>query len=269
LKKPIYLIADQTYLISDYKLVNYYLAIGSDKAAVIDTGMGYGPIIDDIKSLTDKPLVVLITHGHPDHCGGAYAFDEIFMHGADETFAKETYTNEFRSYYADSRVPERFPGKGNAEAIKATIPASTPPFTYTPLIDGQVFDLGDRKLETIHTPGHSDGSVCFLDRKNRLLFSGDTVNRSIIIFGEHEVNYQAIKTYQDSLQRLWEYEADFDYLVVGHDEPLLDKTMIQKYLAITKELLEHGAEGAYEERGIRKGWVYRYDSAELWYRCLS
>ncbi len=269
MKKPIQCIADQTYLISDYKLVNYYVAIGKEVSAVIDTGMGYGTIIDEIKEITDKSLLVLITHGHPDHCGGAYAFDEIHMHPADENIAKEMYTHEFREYYADSRVPERFPGEGHAEAIKATIPVTTPPFAYTPLTDGQFFDLGDRVLETIHTPGHSDGSVCFLDRKNRLLFSGDTVNRSIIIFGEHEVDYQAIETFRKSLKKLWEYESYFDYLVVGHDDPLLDKNMIQKYLHITEALLEQGAEGSYEERGIRKGWVYRYESAELWYRCLS
>ena len=44
-----------------------------------------------------------------------------------------------------------------------------------PLSEHQIFDLGGRSLEVLFTPGHTPGSVVFLDRKNKFLFAGDSV----------------------------------------------------------------------------------------------
>ncbi|MEM2327357.1 MAG: MBL fold metallo-hydrolase, partial [Archaeoglobaceae archaeon] len=40
---------------------------------------------------------------------------------------------------------------------------------------GEIFELGETKLEIIHTPGHSPGSICLYEPKRKWLFSGDTV----------------------------------------------------------------------------------------------
>ena len=50
-----------------------YLVEGTEKAALIDTGYGVGNLKGYIKTLTEKPLIVLITHGHLDHVAGAGA----------------------------------------------------------------------------------------------------------------------------------------------------------------------------------------------------
>ncbi|MGT2465803.1 MBL fold metallo-hydrolase [Mesorhizobium atlanticum] len=42
--------------------------------------------------------------------------------------------------------------------------------------DGDVVDLGDRAFEVIHVPGHSPGSIMLYDRRDQILFSGDTVH---------------------------------------------------------------------------------------------
>ena len=50
-----------------------------------------------------------------------------------------------------------------------------PPVQPTSVVkDGDRIDLGDRVLEVIHTPGHSPGSICLLDKENKILFTGDT-----------------------------------------------------------------------------------------------
>lgn len=52
-----------------------YLVEGKEKAAVIDTGAGFGNLKHVIETLTDLPYVVLNTHGHVDHAGGNHAFE--------------------------------------------------------------------------------------------------------------------------------------------------------------------------------------------------
>jgi glyoxylase-like metal-dependent hydrolase (beta-lactamase superfamily II) len=42
------------------------------------------------------------------------------------------------------------------------------------LVDGQVLRLGDRDFEVLHTPGHSEDSICLYCARERALFAGDT-----------------------------------------------------------------------------------------------
>ena len=53
-----------------------YLVIGEEKACLLDTCNGFGNIKEYVEQLTDKPVFVLLTHGHHDHMGGANLFDE-------------------------------------------------------------------------------------------------------------------------------------------------------------------------------------------------
>ena len=51
------------------------------------------------------------------------------------------------------------------------IPGKAPTATVK---DGQVIDLGNRKLEVMYTPGHDESCITLIDEKNGLLFTGDT-----------------------------------------------------------------------------------------------
>lgn len=84
IEKQITQINENTWNISDYFLDNYYVAVGDEYAALIDTGAGIGNIVDDVRKITDKPIKVLLTHGHLDHLGGMYAFEEAYMHERDD-----------------------------------------------------------------------------------------------------------------------------------------------------------------------------------------
>ena len=80
-------------LFSDYM----YLVAGEEKAALIDTGMGFPGLRQLVERLTDKPVIVLNTHGHLDHIGGNDEFDCIYLHPDDLTVYVEHGMESYRS----------------------------------------------------------------------------------------------------------------------------------------------------------------------------
>ncbi len=136
-----------------------YLVIGEEKACVVDTMNGYCDLGQAVRDLTDKPVTVINTHGHPDHIFGNVYFDEAFLHPADFPMA-QSFNEE----------PEF------VEACKARH-LRMPPFRETR--EGDVFDLGGRSLEVFELPGHTPGGILLLLREDRILFTGDSVNHHL------------------------------------------------------------------------------------------
>ena len=270
IEKQITQINENTWNISDYFLDNYYVAVGDEYAALIDTGAGIGNIIDDVRKITDKPIKVLLTHGHLDHLGGMYAFEEAYMHERDDKLYHEHYPSvAMRKWYIETRVPIRFPGEGHIEALVEQLPEEKDLtlFPYIPIKEGDTIDLGNRILEIYETPGHSPGHVSYLDRANRLLFSGDTINDSIIIFNKEGGNREELEIYYHSIKKLWDLSDAYDTLLVGHENPVMHKAVVKDYLELTAGILEGTLTGQYEEIGFRKGEVVRQNGIELWYKC--
>ena len=136
-----------------------YLVVGEDRACVIDTMMGYNNLREAVRRITDKPVVVVNTHGHPDHIYGNVYFEEAFLHPADREIARE-YSEE----------PE-FVALCEARGL------AMPPFRD--ILPGDVIDLGGRTLEVFALPGHSPGGILLLLREDRVLFTGDSVNHHL------------------------------------------------------------------------------------------
>ena len=75
-----------------------YLVEGEEKAALLDTGSGIGFFRPLVESLTDKPLNVLITHGHVDHAMGASEFPSgcVYINKEDAYIYEQHSTHAFR-----------------------------------------------------------------------------------------------------------------------------------------------------------------------------
>ena len=136
-----------------------YLVVGEEKACMIDTMMGYNDLYAAARKITDKSLVVVNTHGHPDHIYGNVYFQEAYLHPADRELA--------RSFTED---PEYI------EILKAHN-AVFPPFRD--ILPGDIIDLGGRTLEVFGLPGHTAGGILLLLREDRILFTGDSVNHHL------------------------------------------------------------------------------------------
>jgi glyoxylase-like metal-dependent hydrolase (beta-lactamase superfamily II) len=184
------------WLVAEPSHVNSWLVAGSERAVLLDTGLGIAPIRPVVEALTDLPISVLNTHSHFDHIGGNHEFEEIVIHelGAGPLEADVAgdlltdymgYTHrllaaatEYRRADADllhlltaDSDPRPLPADFDPAAWR--IPATRATGT---LADGDRVDLGGRTLEVLHTPGHSVDSICLLDADAGLLFGADTIN---------------------------------------------------------------------------------------------
>ncbi|MBO5999771.1 MAG: MBL fold metallo-hydrolase [Lachnospiraceae bacterium] len=154
-----------------------YLAVGSERALLIDTGFGYGRLRPLIEKLTDKPYDVLITHGHVDHAGGAAEFDTVYMDLRDLPIAKEHTSKQMRF---DWLQEDRSMGENTAVDPDLLVDP-LPPDAYLPLEEGQEFDLGDLTLKVLTLTGHTPGSVTVLFKEPGLLLTGDAVNSMTLL----------------------------------------------------------------------------------------
>ena len=136
-----------------------YLVIGEKKACMIDTMNGYNNLNETARKLTDKPVVVVNTHGHPDHIFGNVFFSEAYMNPADLDLARSFVESpEYRKILKEQNL-------------------SFPPFRN--ILPGDVIDLGGRTLEVFSLPGHTPGSILLLLKEDRILFTGDAVNHHL------------------------------------------------------------------------------------------
>ncbi|MDR1629566.1 MAG: MBL fold metallo-hydrolase [Oscillospiraceae bacterium] len=163
-------IAPGIFKINEFDAVVCYLVIGSQKAAMIDSGTGYGSLLEFVRTKTDLPLELIITHAHTDHIGGMGQFPVANMHRGDHSLAK--MTKYLRRVYYKNLKPavkkrhnlkktdiEKFPHKTRLQSVE----------------EGDVFDLGGRTLEVFHTPGHSKGHIVLRLKEDKILFIGDSV----------------------------------------------------------------------------------------------
>lgn len=152
------------------------LVIGTEKAFLIDAGMGVygGELKGVVESLTDLPVSVLCTHGHPDHIAGAVLFRDIYMNDRDDDQLPRL-DNERRL----GDIPMFSHDDAEVIAYAREHCIDIPEFRYTSIDDGDVLDAGGVKLKVLAVPGHSKGSLVFFNEEENYAFSGDAIGYSI------------------------------------------------------------------------------------------
>ncbi|MEE8413218.1 MAG: MBL fold metallo-hydrolase [Dehalococcoidales bacterium] len=126
-------------VLGPYSTNAYIVVCQKTQASVlIDTPAEAGTILEKLQGTS--PAYILLTHNHPDHIG---ALSEL---------------------HSELQIPL---------AANASDSARLPVTPEMLLSDGDEISVGELKLEVLHTPGHTPGSICF--RIGRYLLSGDTI----------------------------------------------------------------------------------------------
>lgn len=154
--------------------------IGEERAALIDSGLGAVEGLHRfVQTLTDKPVICILTHGHPDHAGGAVQFPEVYMSPLDEPELAWGLTAERR--LADLTVFSG--GDEEVQAYAQEHHVDCTGFTYQPMQPGDIFDLGGVTLEILAMSGHTKGSVAVVNRAEGYIFTGDAVSGTLMLTG--------------------------------------------------------------------------------------
>jgi glyoxylase-like metal-dependent hydrolase (beta-lactamase superfamily II) len=186
-------VAPRTWLVAEPGHVNCFLVAGDERAVLVDTGLGLADIGAAVRALTDRPVLVVNTHGHSDHRGGNHHFTRVAAHPAATaaltcavpagllreylSVAREQLMAYSRMRADDTRFFHLFTGVTTPRPLPPDAGAwRVPPGPQPqPLADRERIDLGGRVLTVLHTPGHSPDSLCLVDEQSGLLFAGDTL----------------------------------------------------------------------------------------------
>lgn len=195
-------IDSQTFVISEYRHweeTHCYLLCGQKKAILIDTGLGVSNIRKIVDGLTKLPVVVATTHVHWDHIGGHQYFDSIAIHEMEKEWLSVKFPIPLQAVKdALTKPPSDFPAEFDIDAYKI--------FQGIPQIilhDGDCLDLGGRKIQVIHTPGHSPGHCCFYELERNYLYSGDLIYKGCLYAFYPTTDPQL---FYQSVKRLREYK---------------------------------------------------------------
>jgi glyoxylase-like metal-dependent hydrolase (beta-lactamase superfamily II) len=251
--------------------VNCYL-IEDEPLTLVDTGPNSGKALDELQgqlaarghSIDDLELVVL-THQHIDHLG---LVEIIAQHSGAEVAAIDVAARRLANFAEDAELEDQFSAElmlrnGIPENVVIALQGVSRAFrawgshanVTRPLRDGEVIELGNRRLEVMHRPGHSPSDTVFWDSDRRILIAADhllpTISSNPLISRPLEAEAepkpspgvvepagddgstertQALVAYIDSLRKTRELPAEI--VLPGHGDPVTD------HVALIDERLE-------------------------------
>lgn len=196
-------------LIETFKLgaldTNCYLLWQENKteAVIIDPADDGDFLNEELLHRGLQLKTIVLTHGHFDHCLGLLSLASawqvpIAMHFADQFLLKQAQASA--KHWLKITCDPVPPANLDLKEIKNIY-------------------LAGQEFEIIHTPGHTPGSICLLDRENKILFSGDTIfaNDSL---GHTDFAYSNRQDMTKSLEKLkgLRKEGLYGQVFAGHGE---------------------------------------------------
>lgn len=203
--------------------VRSFMILGESEILLVDSGMGGNQLLEQVRGYSELPIKIIFTHADMDHVGDAGDFDKRYMH-----------PSEFEYYYSKSNAPVPM------EAIW----------------EGDCVTIGKYMFEVILIPGHTPGSIGLLDRKNRILIGGDSVQMGpIFMFGPG----RDFDMYKLSMEKLQGYLSEIDWIYAGHHELRVPPSTVNQLLSGATKMIAGEVEGEPEERFENKIKCYKTD----------
>lgn len=174
--------AEGTFSIYDpIHKVGCHLLCGNQRALLIDTAFG-GELKEAVRRCTDLPLIVANTHVHGDHSKGNELFDQPIYVGAGDLPDADrlsAYQSLIREGTRVLRERYRFP-QSLLACVNRRYVVDPTKNTYHSL--PEEIDLGNRRIDVYPMPGHTEGSVIFVDEQTGTAFCGDAIAPTTWLF---------------------------------------------------------------------------------------
>lgn len=194
----------KTFEFNDFGVNTYLLSASNNECIIIDPGF----YTKSEKSFFDNYLVdnnlklvrMLITHCHIDHILG-------ITHVEDKYGICASIHNKGKEMLRASV------GYGSVFGLEVERPITNVDL----LSEGELIYLGENKLKVLYTPGHADGSVCFMCHKEQFVITGDvlfhgSIGRTDLPSGNYHVLMKSIK------EKLFTLDDKFT-VYPGHGDP--------------------------------------------------
>ena len=163
----------------------YLLFNEKNECIIIDPGCYYDNEKEALIVAIDKnnlrPEKLINTHCHLDHVFG-------------NKFIAEKYKLTLHLHKAEEQMLKMAPASG----LMFNLPFDNYSGEFIFLNEGDIITLGADKLEVIHAPGHSPGSICFYCKEQKFIIGGDvlfnqSIGRTDLPQGNHEDLIKSIK----------------------------------------------------------------------------
>lgn len=236
----------QTFAINEPRSSQYntsHLIIGDTQAIMFDAGSGERPLGSRsmraiAERYTAKPITLILSHFHYDHIGDAAMFDRT--HLIDRPEIRNSVRDDV---FTISPWESLDIGKR---------PLKVAAF----IADGDVIDLGGRKLDVLNMPGHTKESILLLDKSRNQVFTGDFVYQhlgGIIAFAPGS-DLVAYKTNSDRLLHL----ANSDTVFFGaHGSPRFSRSWLALLDSELGKIIRGEAEYRYASHYLAPGIPWR------------
>ena len=241
-----------------------FLITGSRKSVLFDTGMGISDIAKVVRKLTDTDIMVVNSHTHFDHIGDDWRFRKIYVYADNQAvdILKKGHTHDMVLFDSE---PDKF--------FKELPPGFDPEKYMIQSVDEDkirllhnrdIIDLGNRKLEVLHTPGHTNDSIMLIDRENRALFTGDTFYPDLLFaFFRDKWGHSDLQVYEKTMTELAELAPDLDYLYPCHTKALADPAILidvaEAFEVVNKGEIEYKLDNLY----FKTVRVYEFDGFSI------
>lgn len=191
-----------------------YLLIGNSKAIMFDTGSGENQAVDGFKikpiidQLTQVPTTLLMSHFHFDHNQNISEFNTVGF--PDLPFLRQSVTtNNTYNFSAEDLFLGNYPSQ---VLVNEWHPVNTD------------IDLGNRIIQIVNIPGHTNESVAIIDKTNKMAFLGDYLyNGALFLFDNGD-----LAVYKESVEYLISILND-DYKLFGaHGTPEIEYEKLEK-----------------------------------------
>ncbi len=202
--------------------VNSYRVAAEGKTLLLDSGLACGR--ERLAPFANADTVLLSTHGHWDHIGNHRFLQshgaKVYASAADARYFSYFgwhWDIQFGQFAKDYALP---PARKETFFREAGEPVK--PDEY--LADGDILKIGKCTVEVLATPGHSDGSVCFLLADEGVLFTGDTLMGDGFFSGIPQ--YTNPIAYKRSMEKLMGLKVKTVYC--DHNDPIPGERLAKK-----------------------------------------